>query len=316
MRRIVPIALALALIPASAARADVPRGWTPHMRKAAAYAAGRTGDVSFAVRTERRAWTWRGTTPYRSASVVKAMLLVGYLRRADVRRRPLTAAERGLLDPMIRMSDNDAADTISARVGVAGLAAVAAKVRMRGFVPYPVWGGSTITADDQARFFLRVDRLVPRRHRAYAMRLLRTVIPAQRWGIAAAVPRGWRIAFKGGWGRGVTREVAHQAALLTRGRARVAVAVLTADNPSDAYGAVTQQGVASRLLRGLDGKLVGRARQVRAGLPWSPRPALAEQRAQQQQRDDGRVGHDVRWDSGFAGHTAFDDWATLLFLSP
>ena len=315
MRRIAPTALALALVLTPVARADAPRGWTPHVRAAAAYAAGRTGDVSFAVRTERKAWTWRGTTPYRSASIVKAMLLVAYLRRAEVRRRALTAAERGLLDPMVRMSDNDAADAIHARVGVAGLAAVGAKVRMRGFVAYPVWGGSTVTADDQARFFLRVDRLVPRRHRAYALGLLRTVIPAQRWGIAAAVPRGWRIAFKGGWGKGVTREVAHQAALLTHGRLRVAVAVLTADNPSDEYGAATQQGVAARLLRGLSGRLEGRARRTREGLGRSPGSALAEHGAQQHQDDDGRVGHDVRWGSGFAWHTGFDDWTTLLFQS-
>ena len=36
------------------------------------------------------------------------------------------------------------------------------------------------------------------------------------------------------------------------------MAVLTADNPSDAYGAATQQGVAARLLRGLSGRLKGR----------------------------------------------------------
>ena len=61
------------------------------MAAAREWAAQRTGDVSFAVRTERRHWSWRATTAYRSASVVKAMLLVAYLRRADVRRRPLDA---------------------------------------------------------------------------------------------------------------------------------------------------------------------------------------------------------------------------------
>ena len=35
------------------------------------------------------------------------------------------------------------------------------------------------------------------------------------------------------------------------GALRVAIAVLSADNPSDAYGAATLRGVAARLLRGL-----------------------------------------------------------------
>ena len=150
--------------------------------------------------------------------------------------------------------------------GSPALSALARRAGMRRFVPHPVWGGSTITADDQARLFLRIDRLVPRRHRAYAMGLLRGIVPAQRWGIAAAVPSGWRIAFKGGWGRGVTRQVDHQAALLTRGRLRVSIAVLTGDNPSDAYGNATLQGVAARLLRGLDRRVVGKVLGTRPGL--------------------------------------------------
>jgi len=270
VRRIARIArialLLLPLVAPAAARAAPPPHWKPDVAAARAYAAGRAGDVSFAVRTERRAWSWRGTTTYRSASVVKAMLLVGYLRRADVRGRPLRAGERALLDPMVRRSDNDAASAIHARVGLAALSALARRVGMRQFIPHPVWGGSTITAADQARLFLRIDRLVPRRHRAYAMRLLRGVNPEQRWGIAAAVPSGWEIAFKGGWGRGVTRQVDHQAALLTNAGLRVSVAVLTGDNPSDAYGQATIQGVAARLLRGLDGQVLGTFVRTREGL--------------------------------------------------
>jgi beta-lactamase class A len=265
-----PCAPALALVAAlaapAAAPAQPPPHWRPDVAAARAFAAGRAGDVSFAVRTERRAWSWRGTTPYRSASVVKAMLLVAYLRRADVRRRALRGEERALLAPMVTASDNRAADAIHRRVGVARLSALGHRAGMRHFLPHPVWGGSTITADDQARLFLRIDRLVPRRHRAYAMSLLRGVIPAQRWGIAAAVPDGWRIAFKGGWGRGVTRQVDHQAALLTNAGLRVSIAVLTGDNPSDGYGAATQQGIAERLLRGLDGRVLGTVLRERRGL--------------------------------------------------
>lgn len=264
-----PLALAAALLllaPAAPAAADAPRGWHPDMAAARAWSAQRTGDVSFAVRTERRGWSWRGTTTYRSASVVKAMLLVAYLRRPDVRGRRLRPGERALLDPMVRRSDNRAADAIHARVGLPALSALGRRVGMTHFRPHPVWGGSTVTAADQARFFLRIDRLVPRRHRAYAMSLLRGIVAGQRWGIAAVRPAGWRIAFKGGWGKGVTMQVDHQAALLTNAGLRVSIAVMTANNPSDAYGAATIQGVAARLLRGLAGVVEGEVRRTRRGL--------------------------------------------------
>jgi hypothetical protein len=265
VRRIATTALAVLALAAPAA-AQPPRGWRPDVDAARAYAAQRRGDVSFAVRTQRRAWGWRSTTPYRSASLVKAMLLVAYLRRPDVRARTLHAAERALLGPMIRVSDNRAADAIQARLGLPALSALARRSGMRGFAPHPVWGGSIVTAADQARFFLHVDRLVPRRHRAYAMALLRGITAGQRWGIPQARPDGWQIAFKGGWGRGVTRQVDHQAALLTNGRLRVAIAVLSADNPSDAYGAATLRGVAARLLRGLEGRARGRVERQQIGL--------------------------------------------------
>jgi hypothetical protein len=271
MRRIAAPMLVLLALAAPPAAAAPPPGWRPHMAAARAWAIQRGHDVSFAVRTEVRGWSWRGATTYRSASIVKAMLMVAYLRRSDVRGRPLRADERALLDPMIRYSDNDAADAISARVGLAALSALARRVGMEHFVPYPSWGGSTVTAADQARLFIRIDRLVPRRHRAYALRLLRGIVAGQRWGIPAALPRGWRIAFKGGWGRGVTRQVDHQAALLTNRRLRVAIAVMTADSATDGYGAATIEGVAARLLRGLDRVAKGRIVRVHRGLGWPQR---------------------------------------------
>jgi hypothetical protein len=257
--------LALLALAAPAA-ATPPPGWRPHVKAAHGWAAQRIGDVSFAVRTERRGWSWRASTPYRSASIVKAMLLVAYLRRGDVRHRPLRAGERALLDPMVRYSDNDAASAIHLRVGLPALSTLGRRAGMRHFIPHPAWGGSTVTAIDQARFFLRIDRLVPRRHRDYAMRLLRGIVAGQRWGIPEARPRGWQIAFKGGWGKGVTRQVDHQAALLTNHGMRVSIAVLTADNPSDGYGFATVRGVAARLLRGLSGVVRGKLVRKRVGI--------------------------------------------------
>jgi hypothetical protein len=84
------------------------------------------------------------------------------------------------------------------------------------------------------------------------MTLLRTVVPAQRWGIARVKPRGWRLYFKGGWGSGPDA-VENQIALLRRGDERVSVAILTQHNGSHHYARATLRGIAARLLPGLAG---------------------------------------------------------------
>ena len=225
--------------------------WHPPVREARQFAAQRRGIVAFAVRTPSRAWGWRRQRTFPSASLLKPMLLVAYLNRRDVRRRPLRESERALLAPMIRRSDNAAAGEVLARVGARRLRRLAGRAGMRNFSPvlHP-WGASRTSAGDQARFFLRVDRLMPRRHRRYGMHLLRSIIAPQRWGIARVRPDGWRLHFKGGWGSG-TGWVDHQAALLVRGRARVSVAILTYAQGSHAYGKDTLRRLARRLLRGL-----------------------------------------------------------------
>jgi hypothetical protein len=167
---------------------------------------------------------------------------------------------------MVRRSDNATATRIRNLVGDAGLQRVARASHMQRFRPAPIWGLSRIDAHDQTRLFLHIDRLVPARHRAYAMTLLRTVVPSQRWGVGQAVPRGWRISFTGGWGSG-SGAVDHQVALLTRGGLRVSVAIMTTANGSHAAGKATLRGVAVRLLRGLE--------DVDVTPPADPRPAAA-----------------------------------------
>jgi hypothetical protein len=183
--------------------------------------------------------------------VLKAMLLVAYLREPGVRDRALRKADRDLLAPMIRWSDNVAATRVRDIVGNDGLVRLAHRVGMRAFAPAPVWGLSRIDAADQTLFFLRIDRFVPSRHRATAMRLLSSIVASQRWGIAQVRPPGWALYFKGGWGSG-SGAVDHQVALLRRGGHRLSVAILTTSSPSHAYGKRTLRGVAARLLRGLD----------------------------------------------------------------
>jgi hypothetical protein len=243
------VTVALCCVAAPPAHAAL-RPWRAHVRDAAQYAAARAGTVSFGLRTPHglRGIGVERTVP--SASVVKAMLLVAYLRQPDVRDRRLRRAERSLLGPMIRRSDNAAASRVCNIVGTGGLARLARRVHMRRFHATRPWGLSTIDVADQTRFFLHIDRQVPRRHRPYAMRLLSSIVPAQRWGIARARAPGWALYFKGGWGSG-TGWVDHQVALLRRGRRRLAVAILITSSPSHEYGNETLRGVAARLLRGL-----------------------------------------------------------------
>ena len=244
------VAVLAALAVASSASA-AGQQWQPSVGAAASYAAQRHGVIAFAVRTPTRRWGWHATRVFPSASVLKAMLLVAYLDLPSVRARPLGPQDRALLAPMIRRSDNADADRVVGIVGAARLRDLAHRAGMRRFAPVSgIWGLSRIDAADQARFFLRIDSLLAPRHRAYAMRLLNTVSPAQRWGIARVRPSGWRLYFKGGWGSG-TGWVDHQTALLTRGDQRVSLSILTFEDGSHTYGMQTEQGIAARLLRGL-----------------------------------------------------------------
>jgi hypothetical protein len=225
--------------------------WRPNIHSAIEYLRHRRGDIAFAVRTAGALYGYRIDHQEWSASVLKAMLMVAYLDRPSVAGRALNAYEKSLLYPMITRSDNEAADAVDEIVGAGGLAALAARVGMTHFVAAePIWGESKITARDQTKFFLHIDSYVVPRHRAYAMRLLASIVPSQRWGIGEVTPKGWKLYFKGGWGYG-TGLIDSQVALLTRGCTRVSIAVLTMYDGSHAYGKQTLKVIFQKLLRGL-----------------------------------------------------------------
>ncbi len=211
--------------------------------------ARRQGDIAFAVRTDHRFYGYRAEHVEWSASVVKAMLLVAYLDRPSVANRPLNGYDGSLLRPMIEFSDNNAATTVVGIVGDGGLSALAHRVGMKHFATDPIWGETRITADDQTKFFYNIDHYVVARHRAFAMHLLASVTPSQRWGIGEIPPAHWNLYFKGGWGYG-TGLLDHQVVLLTRGCTRTSLAVLSMYDGSHQYGKDTLRGIFSRLLRG------------------------------------------------------------------
>jgi Beta-lactamase enzyme family len=250
-RAILFAVVAVALAVPSQAGAAGPLRWSYRIAAAKAYAESRAGTIAFAVVDQRgKLHGYRRSAVAPSASVLKAMLLVAYLRKGSVRDRTLSDYERSLLGPMIRRSDNNAASTVLGLVGRRGvnrLASVAGMTRFRLVTPY--WGHSEITPRDEARYFHRIDRYVPSRHRRYAMHLLATIVSGQRWGVAKVVPEGWHLYFKGGWGSG-TGLVDHQTALLRRGKVRVSLCITTRFNPDHEYGKRTLRGVAVRLVGG------------------------------------------------------------------
>jgi hypothetical protein len=256
--RIWPRLLAAAVVPALVAapaatgdQAPSPGLWSPGVAAAKRYAKHRAGSVRFAIidpSGDFQGFHSQRTAP--SASLLKAMLLVAYLRRHSVRDRDLNRHDRRLLRPMITRSDNAAATRVNAIIGHK-IYRVARKAHMRRFRWNPsVWGLSRTDPRDQARFFLQLDELVPARHLDYAKHLLANVVGPQRWGVGRVPHSGWELYFKGGWGSG-SGAVDHQVALLRRGEQRVSLAIMTTSDGSHAYGKETLRGVAKRLLRGL-----------------------------------------------------------------
>jgi hypothetical protein len=224
--------------------------WQPDMVQAIGYNDTRTGDIAFAVRTDQRFYGYRPDHQEWSASIVKAMLMVAYLDRPSIAGRPLDGYDRSLLGPMITQSNNDDAQVVFDTVGQGALQALAGRVGMTNFATSPIWGDTEVTARDQTKYFLHIDRYIAPLHRAYAMSLLAGIVPSERWGIGEVAPTGWQLYFKGGWGYG-TGLIDSQVVLLVRGCARISIAVLTMYDGSHAYGKQTLKGIFETLLRGL-----------------------------------------------------------------
>jgi hypothetical protein len=232
-------------------RVAEPAAFPPARRIRAArdYVRGRAVSSLAVIDTHGRLHGFAPHRRYVTASVVKAMLLVGRLRQLG--NHLPSAADRAVLEPMIEASDNDAADAAYSWVGDAGLLAVGKRAGMHDLVvPGGHWGNVQFSAADQAHLFLGIDRLVPPRSRGYALHVLSSIASYQRWGFSRfSLRRGWHTFFKGGWRTTGIGSLVHEAALFKRGGRRFSLVVLTDGNPSHDYGTETLRGVAQRIFR-------------------------------------------------------------------
>ncbi len=206
----------------------------------------RKGVVAFAVMDSAgHLWGYHMNERFVTASVVKAMLLLAYLRS----HTSLSPWARSTLTKMIHVSDNSCATAIYDIVGNSGLRRLAKAAGMRRFSVTYSWGRAQLTPADQARYFFNMDKLTPSKYRTFVRHLLSHITSSQSWGIPAVARRhGWVVFFKGGW-RGTSRgQLVHQIARLETKKAKFSVAIMTDGDPSMSYGIATIAGVTQRLL--------------------------------------------------------------------
>jgi hypothetical protein len=217
--------------------------------KARGYIARRAGRKAFATVDDRgRLAGYRVHERFHSASSVKSMLLVAYLRKLGREHRSLDRDSQALLYPMIHSSDNDAASDVLALVGERALNAVARDAHMTDYEPGgATWGFTEVSAADLARFFYRQDALIPRRYVDYARWLLSTIEASESWGIPSVARPEFQVFFKGGWLPEVEGLV-NQVGRLERPGIKFSLAVMSTHDPSMEYGERTIEGVTARLL--------------------------------------------------------------------
>ena len=148
-------------------------------------------------------WARDGRAPFPAASTAKLLLLGATLQRAAAEDRDLTAWERSLLEPMIRASDNDAADALYRDLTPEAVQAYAEGAGLRGTAVdlEGSWGLSQVTAADLVLALddLRRCERYPQPLCDYAMDLLLSPEPFVDWGVGDGVPDGTAVAFKNGW---------------------------------------------------------------------------------------------------------------------
>ena len=235
-------------------------------RRLRRYLARRSGDVTAALYDERtrRLWLYRPELREYTASIVKVEIMGTALQDAESAGGSLPASETALLASMIENSDNDAATALLRDVG--GPAAVARFDRSAGmtqtqpstlaFIPgtsLPGWGLTRTTALDEVRLiseFAYPSPVLSDASRQYGLSLLENVETDQRWGISGGVPAGTTIALKNGWlPLGPSNwQIDSIGWVFGNGRNYV-LAVLTEDNPTQAYGIATIETIARYVYR-------------------------------------------------------------------
>jgi beta-lactamase class A len=231
-----------------------------------AFLASRSGNVTAAVydpRT-RRVWLLHPGVREYTASIVKVEIMGTALREAQQSGQSLPPTEAGLMPSMIENSDNDSATALLHDVG--GPSAVGRFDRSAGMtdtqpstlalIPgtqWPGWGLTTTTALDEVVLVARFaypNTVLSGASRQYGLSLMENIESDQDWGVSGGVPPGTIIALKNGWlPLGPSNWQIDSIGWIDGHGRNYVLAVLTAGNPSEAYGIDTIEGIAGYIYR-------------------------------------------------------------------
>jgi hypothetical protein len=191
------------------------------------------------------------------ASITKSMLLVAYLKQVGSSNLSTTAETN--LTAMIENSDNDASNWIYHQLTnpTAAINKVASDAGMNSFKldtsdPAYVLGQSTISADDFAKFFSKIDTLLAGPQQSFGLKLLSHLSAADQNGLLQAGLPG-TVYSKEGWkpepaGTRGTPYIVNQAAQFSSGGKTYGVAVTVSGVKDQASGEAIVKAVVSALL--------------------------------------------------------------------
>jgi hypothetical protein len=227
---------------------------------AAKYLATRAGPIGVAVvvPSQGRVYMANGNKLFPMASLAKVAIMVTVLDRAIREGRDLTAWELALLEPMITVSDNDAATALWDDVGGAG--AVGTYLRSLGLTAIRpnaqgYWGDSRASASEVALLLTRLveGKILDEPSRRLAIELMTRVDPEQSWGMTARSPDqpppGTVAGIKDGWYPAECGWRVNSAGFVIPGNEQPAytIAILTRKQPSLEEGIETIEELARHI---------------------------------------------------------------------
>ncbi len=149
-------------------------------------------------------YTYRPDLRLTTASVLKAEILAGIVLRAQRAGRGLTAWEHSRVVPMIRTSNDPAANALWTSLGgVSGMSALDRTLGLGQTAQASPWGVTQTTAHDRnlvlRRLIWGLGGTFTGTSRMRARAYMLDVTPSQRWGITEGVPGSWRVPLKNGF---------------------------------------------------------------------------------------------------------------------